>query len=230
MRRRSRLPQAIGLGGAVRRSTAAPTAPRHPLPGAKARTVVWQADVPGRGHATPSIWGEQVFVATADEGQQTKSLLCYDRPSGALVWNREIHRSGFMHIHSKNSQASATPACDGRHVYCAFMVNEGIWLNAVDLAGQIAWQQKAGDFRSKHGYGSSPLIYKSLVIVAADNDGGGFLAALHSESGKIAWKIPRERSASFGTPVLANVAGREQLLLSGQSSVISYNPVTGEEL
>jgi outer membrane protein assembly factor BamB len=139
-----------------------------------------------------------------------------------------------MHKHRDNTHASATPACDGKHAYCVFMVQDALWVTAVNVVGsaegKIAWQTKAGDYESMHGYGSSPVLYKSLVIVQGDNPRGGFLAALHAESGQIAWKVRRENAASFATPVVAHVAGQDQLLLSGQQKVASYNPVTGDVL
>jgi outer membrane protein assembly factor BamB len=122
--------------------------------------VIWRTDVPGSGHATPVVFGARIFVATADDAQQTQSLLCYGRDDGKLLWDREIHRGGFMHTHQKNTQASATPACDGQHVFCVFMVQDGIWVTATDLDGKILWQRQAGPFRSMHGYGSSPVLYK----------------------------------------------------------------------
>lgn len=192
--------------------------------------LVWKAPIPGRGHASPIICGEHVFVATADEQEQTQMLVCLDRESGRPRWTTKIHQGGFMHMHHDNSQASPTPACDGKHVYCAFMVQDGIWVTAVDLEGNIAWQSKAGDFVSQHGYGASPVLYKSLVIVSGDTSGGSFLTALRTADGSMAWRVRRDNEASFATPVVAHVAGTDQLLLSGHEEVISYNPVTGEKL
>jgi outer membrane protein assembly factor BamB len=191
--------------------------------------VIWEAEVPGRGHASPCIWGDAIYLATADEDHQTQSLLCYDRETGEARWSREIHRGEFMHAHSKNSQASPTPACDGERVFTAFLSQGGLWVTAVDREGKIVWQTQAGPFSSQHGYGSSPAIYKSLVIVSGDNLGQGYVTAIHRESGEIAWRTPRDNGPSYGTPVLALTGGREQLLLSGQEKVRSYNPATGEE-
>ena len=206
------------------------TGPSPPTSWSEKENVVWSAKVPGRGHATPSVFGNQVFVATADDNAQTMSLLCYERSSGEPLWSTELHSGGFMHTHGKNSHASSTPACDGERVTAVFMVNDGIWVSSVSLDGEILWQKEAGSFKPRHGYGSSPLIHKSLVIVAGDNDRSGFLAALDRESGEIAWRIARANRSSFGTPVVADVAGQTQLLLSGQNEVASYDPETGKEI
>jgi hypothetical protein len=195
-----------------------------------AQNVIWQADVPGSGHASPTIWGDQVFISTADEAAEVMSLLSYDRPTGRQRWKVDLHSGGFMHRHGKNSHASATPACDGRQVYVPHMVQDALWVSAVDLQGRLAWQTKAGPFSSQHGYGSSPALYQSLVIVCGDNPGSGFLAALDRASGKIVWRVRRESGGNYATPMVCEVAGRQQLLIGGTGVVSSYNPDTGERL
>jgi len=201
-----------------------------PISWSSTENIAWRAEVPGEGHGSPILWRDRLFLTTADESAETQSLLCYARDSGDRLWATTVHSGGFMHKHNKNSHASSTPASDGHLVFTAFMVQDGVWVTAVDFNGEIAWQTKAGDFRSMHGYGSSPVIFESLVIVAGDTSAGGFLAALHRETGEIVWRIARGNRPSFATPVVADVAGRSQLLLSGQDEVVSYDPHTGDVL
>ncbi|HIN95496.1 MAG TPA: serine/threonine protein kinase, partial [Planctomycetes bacterium] len=190
----------------------------------------WQIELPFSGHASPTVVGNQVFIAAADEAEETQYVFSYDRSTGAEVWRSVIHQKGFMYKHSKNSHASATPASDGSRLFAVCMIQDGIWVTALDLEGKQLWQTKAGPFRSRHGYGSSPVLYKSLVIVAGDGNGGGFLAALHRKTGKLVWRVQRSHQASFCTPVIARIADQDQLLMSGQKEVISYNPATGKPL
>ena len=192
--------------------------------------VLWTADVPGEGHGSPILWGDQLFLPVADRGKERMSLVCYGRDDGKLRWTCPLHEGGFMHVHSKNTHASPTPACDGERVYWTAMVKDAIWVSAVTLDGKIAWQKEAGPFVSMHGYGSSPVLHEGLVIVAGDSNGAGWLAGLDRQSGDIVWRIQRGNSASFGTPVVAEVAGKTQLLLSGHKKVVSYNPDNGEKL
>ncbi len=192
--------------------------------------IAWQVAVPGRGHASPIVVGERVFVATADDAAQTQSLLALARDDGALLWNKQIHAGRFPTSHEKGSHASCTPASDGERVFTVFAVDDGIWLSAVDLQGELLWQRKIGGFLSRHGYGASPVLYKSLVIAAADGVGQGYIVALDRRSGEVVWSTLRLREASFATPIVAHVAGRDQLLLSGQDRIVSYNPATGETL
>ncbi len=107
------------------------------------------------------------------------------------------------------------------------MAEKGLYATAVDLQGNIVWQERLHDYPSKHGYGSSPVLYKSLVIVAGEPRGPGYLVALERTSGKVVWRKRRFQSDSYGTPVIAQIGGRDQLLLSGQGEIISYDPASG---
>jgi hypothetical protein len=129
------------------------------------------------------------------------------------------------------------------------MVDDGIWLSALDLKGNIAWQIKAGPFTSKHGYGASPMPWRDLVLVAGDNPETAFLAAVHRRTGKIAWRIDRPDAPNFATPIAGMLATavpaegdaddgtngdeitveqRPQMVITGPEKVFSYDPNSGE--
>jgi outer membrane protein assembly factor BamB len=209
-------------------------APGQDPPASWSRTenVIWTAEVPGRGHGSPSLWGDCIFLPTADDQAEVQYLLCYDRRTGRQRWQTELHRKGFVPLHHKNSHASATPACDGRLVFMPFVIQDAIWLSALGLDGKIAWQKRLGDFHSKHGFAASPVVYRSLVIVAADNVAQSFLTAVDRRSGATVWKInrPSYRLGTYASPTVGRVAGRDQLLLHGPMKVFSYDPLTGREL
>jgi outer membrane protein assembly factor BamB len=199
----------------------------------KTKNVVWKTAVPGRGHSSPVLWGARVFLTTADEGSQTQSVLALDRNTGKTLWTTVAHKGGLMNKHGKNSHASATSACDGERVYSVFINSDALHVTATSLDGKILWQSSPGPFRSEHGYGSSPVLYKSLVIVNGDNLSGCFIAALDRKTGKQVWKTPRKttgRHGSYATPIVAKVAGRTQLLLHGMETMSSYDPDTGKLL
>jgi outer membrane protein assembly factor BamB len=202
--------------------------------------VLWRVPVPGVGHASPIVVGDRVIVSTADEQAQTRSVICYDRATGGVRWSALLHQGAFMGKHEKNSHASPTPACDGRQVYVPYIAGDALWLSAINVNdGNIAWQPRVGPFVSEWGYASSPVLYKDLVIVAGDNRGSpaddektltSYLAAVHRGTGEIAWRVRRPLAPNYGTPVVARLAGRDQLLLSGQGAITSYDPATGREL
>jgi hypothetical protein len=203
-----------------------------PLHWSETENVLWKVEVPGRGHGSPCLWGDRIFLPTADDQAEVQYLLCFDRRTGQQRWQTELHRKGFVPQHSKGSHASATPACDGQLVFMPFVIQNAVWLSAVDFAGKIVWQKRLGDFQSMHGFAASPLVYQSLILVAADNLKNSFLAAVHRRSGEIAWKIdrPSYKLGTYASPTWGHVAGRDQLLLHGPMKVFSYDPLTGKEL
>jgi len=161
----------------------APGPRQPPLRRSATENVVWRADVPGRGHGSPALWGDHLLLATADDKAQTQSVLCYDRRTGARLWGTEVHRGGFVQKHAKNSHASATPACDGERVFVPFAVQGSLWLSALGLDGQRVCQKRLGDFLSIHGFGTLPIPYRSLVIILPDHVKGSFLIAFHRSTG-----------------------------------------------
>lgn len=201
-----------------------------PLHWSQTENVVWKSAVPGRGHGSPCLWGNRIFLATADDQAQVQYVLGYDRRSGKQLWQTEVYRGGFMHSHPKGSHASVTPACDGQRVFAAFMGQEAIGAAALDFDGRIVWQKKVAPFKSMHGYGPSPLVYKSLVIVPADNPGPNFLTALRRDTGAVVWRIRRTDYQSFASPNVGRIAGRDQLLVMGPHEVTSYDPQSGKRL
>jgi outer membrane protein assembly factor BamB len=194
--------------------------------------VRWRTELPGRGHSSPIVVGNDIYLATADDKKQQQSVMSFDRQTGSPNWTTTIHEGGFppaKQVHQKATNANGTIACDGNQLYISFLNGGAITATALDLDGNVVWQQELGKFVSKFGYAPSPILYKSLVIFAADNRGGGYLAALDGESGQVAWRIKRGAVDTYSSPVVATVGGQDQLLISGGGAVTSYDPTTGNQ-
>ncbi len=193
--------------------------------------IAWKTELPGKGHASPIVWENHIFTATAIEEEESRVLLAVDRRTGKLLWQRTVLVAPLEGKHPLNSYASGTPATDGRAVYAAFLDRDQMLVVAVDFNGRILWRTRPGPFSSKHGFCSCPVLYDDLVIVNGDHDGDAYLVALHRSDGTIAWKTPREnRTRSYSTPLIRSIGGREQLILSGNRCVASYDPRTGRQL
>jgi outer membrane protein assembly factor BamB len=204
---------------------------KPPLKWSESENVLWKSPVPGRGHGSPTVVGDQVFLATADHEHEIQSVLCYHRQTGKRLWQTEVHRGGFEKKgNDKSSLASATVACDGQRVFINFLHDGAIYTTALSRDGQKCWQTKVADFVVHQGFGSSPAIYRSLVIVSADNKGGGAIAALDRATGRVVWKQERPKLPNYTSPIILSVAGREQLLLTGCDLVTSLDPLTGKKL
>ena len=193
--------------------------------------ICWRVGVPGRGHSSPIIVGNQIVVASAIEKDQQQLIVSFDRVTGREQWRTMIHEGGFpsrRDVHVKATNANSTVASDGRKLFIAMLNSEKIHVTALDLKGNQIWQKEAGAFASKFGYAPSPVLYKSLVIIAADNFGGGYLAAFDKQTGELAWRTARGDASSYSSPSLATVGGRDQLLITGGDRMASYDPATGK--
>ncbi|HLQ43567.1 MAG TPA: PQQ-binding-like beta-propeller repeat protein [Planctomycetaceae bacterium] len=196
--------------------------------------VVWKTPVPGRGHSSPIIVGNRIFLETADEQQKSQSVVAFDRRTGQQLWKKDISQGGFPDgNHPKNTEATPTVACDGERLFATYYHHETVQCTALDLNGKPVWQQTVGPFHPrmfKYGYAPSPTLYRGTVIISAEYDGDSAITALDRKTGKQVWRTPRQSSITFSTPVVAHVAGKDQLLISGQRQVASYDPSNGKKL
>jgi outer membrane protein assembly factor BamB len=192
--------------------------------------VVWKAKIPGRGHSSPIVVGNRIFLTSADDKEQIQWVLCYDAATGEQKWQKEVDRGGFEFKNAKASMASSTPACDGKRVYATFVNHHAAHTTALDLDGNQLWQTKITDYEEHQGYGSSPAIYGSLLLVTADNKAGGAIAGLDRASGKIVWRVDRPKKPNYASPVVVHAAGKDQLVVIGCDLVTSLDPTNGKAI
>jgi len=217
--------------------------------GATGENIVWNVPVPGIGHSSPIVWGDHIFVVSCLEKEEQRVLLCLDRKSGKTLWQKTVVKSLLETKHNLNSFASGTPATDGKLVYVTFLEVDGstipaknvgrarpvtpgqMVVAAYDFDGNQKWQVKPGEFVSVHGYCSCPVLYKDLVIVNGDHDGDSYILALRKSSGETVWKVDREhKTRSYVTPIIRDVAGKTQMVISGSMCVCSYDPASGKRI
>lgn len=199
-----------------------------PLKWSATENIAWKVPIPGRGHASPVVWGERIFVVSAVPEQQARLLLCLDRRTGKTLWQRTVLVAPLERIHDLNSYASSTPLTDGERVYVSFLDRDRMFIAAYDFRGNKLWESRPGSFASVHGYSSSPVLYKDTVIINGDHDGDGYLVALNRKTGAMVWKTPRpNHTRSYCTPLIRQIRGVPHLMLSGSKCVASYHPDTG---
>jgi outer membrane protein assembly factor BamB len=196
---------------------------------------LWSATLPGVGHSSPVLWGEKIFLLSADPTKGTRYVVCVNAADGKTLWQKE-YPSSTHHIHQLNSLASSTPAVDGDHVYCAWSTPEEFTLLALSHDGEPVWKANLGPFVSQHGFGTSPVIVDELVIIANDQDAESFVVAVDRTSGATKWKIDRERlpeqNTSYSTPCIYQPQGKpaELILCSRVHGVTSLDPKSGKTL
>jgi len=207
---------------------------RVPISWNAATNIRWKAAVPGRGHSSPIVVGDQVILTTADESQHIQSVISFDRTTGKQLWKTDVNQGGFTNrVHAKNTHASPTVASNGKTLFAAFNHHGAVHLVSLDLKGKMLWQKNLGAFQPQaysFGYAPSPALYKSLVIIAAEVETNGYLAAFDQATGGEVWRTPRLGCITHSSPIVANVSGRDQLLISGCQKVSSYAPSTGRQL
>lgn len=223
------------------------------------KNIKWKAAIPGRGHSSPIVWGNRVFVTTAIEGEvvpgakATKHVLdnkefvhpdsiganrkhlfkviCLDSESGKVLWEQTAFEgTPYDDRHRKSSYAASTPATDGTNVY-AFFGSEGLY--AYDMKGKLTWKADLGKLGNLGmGTGTSPIVYDNLVIVQFDEENGeaSFIAGIDKKTGREVWRTARKIQVSWSTPLLVSTAKRAELITSGTEAIVSYNPKTGAEL
>ena len=223
---------------------------------ATSQNVRWKTPIPGLSHASPVVWGDKVFVVSAlssgkdetrfglygdvkpvkDDPQHTYKVYALDKATGRILWER-VAFEGIPKVkrHPKSSHAAATPVTDGKYLIVNFG-SEGLY--AYDLNGALLWQKDLGvldagwfyDVDYQWEYGSSPIIYKNMVIVQADIQKNSFIAAYDLKTGKELWKTPREELPSWGSPTVYEGKQRPELITVGPKAIRGYDPATGKEL
>lgn len=204
-----------------------------PVKWSESENILWKVSIPGRGHSSPIIAGDRIYLTSAEESAQRQAVLAFERESGKQVWLKQVSQGGFPRTHAKNTHATSTVACDGERLLATFHHHDKLTLAALSLEGELLWDVEVGPYSPKlyeYGYAPSPLIYEKNVIIAADYEKGGYLVAYDRATGKQAWRTKRPLSYSFSSPVIATVAGKDQLFMSGCDLVSSYNPKTGKDL
>ncbi|MEM9409098.1 MAG: PQQ-binding-like beta-propeller repeat protein, partial [Acidobacteriota bacterium] len=186
---------------------------------ATGENVLWSVDVPGLGHASPSVWGDRVFIATAvssagdasfkpglygdgdadaDRSEHRFELHAYDRTTGDRLWHRVAATSAPKDKrHIKSTYANSTPATDGR-VVVTWFGSQGVFAYTVE--GDPLWSADLGrlnlgayDVPSyEWGPASSPILWRGRVILQCDTQQDSFLVALDAATGEVLWKTDRE--------------------------------------
>lgn len=195
------------------------------------KNVRWKTPIPGRGHSTPIFVDGKIYLTTGDKAKATQSLIALDQSTGKILWEKVVHKGGYPeHLHKENSPASQTAQWDGTNIIVVFENDQKIKVDAVSPKGDIVWSKSLGDYKPNYpfGYGSTPVLYKDSLIVVVGTQDGGRVTSIKTKDGEENWTIPRKGHDFWSTPVVATVAGKEQLFVSGVNKISSYVPATGK--
>lgn len=214
-----------------------------PLKWSATENIAWKTAVPGQGWSSPIVWEDSIFVTTAADEGRSYRLLCFDRKSGGLKWDKEVFQQDTSgRREGRNSHATSTPATDGQRVYVLGF--DGTFA-AVGFDGEIAWVNRDFKYRSQHGLATSLRQYGDLVIAALDPSGEGddgaigwkkpwekaTVVALARGTGKVRWTGKRGLSrVGHVTPLVLKRAEGDQLISGAGDVVQGFDLKTGERL
>jgi outer membrane protein assembly factor BamB len=233
------------------------TAPRAepPITWDDTTNIKWKVGLPGRGSATPIIWGEQVFIVTAINTERsaapadvpqvntklekkTKAPLAYyrfdvlsfDRTTGKLRWRQtaaeKVPHEGH---HPSHSYAAGSPTTDGRRLYVSFG-SFGIF--CYDLDGKLLWQRDFGRLSTRLGWGEAvtPVVHGDSLLLNWDQEADSSLICLDARTGQDRWRAARDEKSSWNTPLVVEHKGRSQVIVNGTKRARAYDLDTGKLL
>lgn len=200
--------------------------PPLPVQIARDKFVIWKSPLPP-GHSSPIVVADWIFLTGVRDKNRIVTI-GLERATGKVLWEREAPYAKLEAIHRIGSYAQCSPASDGARVV-SFFGSSGLY--CYDLDGIPQWHVPMGPFNDDFGAASSPLIVDNRVIIGQDHDTGSFLAAFDHRTGQELWRTDRsEFSRNFGSPVVARVNGRKQIIVAGTLRVCGYDLDNGKEL
>ena len=222
-----------------------------PLTWSETDHVKWKVAIPGRGHSSPVVWGDQIFVTTAvqigsqtaparsgrrsphgDSGPQAEHrfvLLSIDKNTGDVLWERTaVTATPHEGYHRQyGSFASHSPVTDGEHVF-AYFGSRGVY--GYDLDGNLVWKQDLGQMSKflQFGEGTPLVLHDDRLIIKWDHEGQSFVVALDKATGDELWRTVRDEMTSWSPPLVVEHQGRKQVVVAATQKVRSYDFGTGE--
>ena len=225
------------------------------------RNVKWRTLIPGKGWSSPVIEGNQIWFTTAFETPATEAeakerlkkntggvpvyvlskvqlhAVCIDKETGKLLHNLEVVvKDDPQWVHKLNSYASPTPIIENGRLYCHFGSNGSACVDT--RAGKVLWRNQEVEVQHENGPGSTPVLWKDLLIFHMDGSDQQFVVALDKATGKERWRTSRsgtmhenpQLKKSYGTPIIRHIKDRPVLLSPGSNWLYAYDPADGKEL
>jgi outer membrane protein assembly factor BamB len=212
------------------------------------KNIRWKIEIPGRGHSSPIVWGDRVYLMTAipvgitgPASHQPRGgirpqiphrfvVMAVNRRDGKVVWERTV-REDTPHegSHTDNGTwASSSAVTDGQHLF-AFFESKGLF--ALDMEGNLLWEKDFGDkrMRNQFGEGSTPALHRDRLVVVWDQQGGqSFVVTLNKNTGEEIWRANRSEIDTWATPLVVEHGGRAQVIVPGMNRLRSYDLENGE--
>lgn len=201
--------------------------------------IKWKTAIHDNGYSSPVVYGDQIWITTASPDGKDLYAVCINFQTGEIIYNIKVFTPATVEgKHSINTYASPTPCIEKGFVYVHYGSLGTACINTSN--GSIVW--KRDDLRCRHvqGPGSSPVIYKNMLILHYEGVDTRYIVALDKSSGKTIWKTDRPEEPyktlseigrkAYITPILISVKGRDMLISNGSAVCIAYDPNNGSEI
>ena len=209
-----------------------------PLVWSETENIVWKVPIHDSGWSSPVVWDNQIWLTTAtDDGKQSYAV-CVDRNSGTIVHDLKLFETAKPeNTRQYNTFASPTPVIEEGRVYVTFGSYGTACLDT--QTGNVIWERRDLPCLHWRGPACSPILFENLLIMNFDDYDYQYVVALDKRTGKTVWKQDRDIDygtdngdfkKSYGTPIVIDVNGRQQLISQAATVTIAYDPRTGEEL
>jgi outer membrane protein assembly factor BamB len=186
----------------------------------KSKNLAWRTAVrPGK--SSPVLTDRHVFLTASDQGKLYTQ--CFDRKNGNLVWERSIDRPHTEIANRLNHEAAITPVTDGANVYVFF---KDFGFVSYDANGKLRWKTPLGPFMNTQGLSASPILVGNSVILVADQWENSYIAAFDRETGEMRWKVARDETEAWGTPLMHQPAGAAPQILTTSRGQLGIHAVS----
>jgi outer membrane protein assembly factor BamB len=209
-----------------------------PLQWSESQNVAWKTAIHGKAWSSPVVWGEQIWITSATEDGKQLFAICVDAATGRIVHDLTVFEIAEpMFCYPYNSYASPTPVVEEGRLWVHFGSAGTACLDTA--SGQVLWTRQDLPCDHWRGPGSSPIIFRDLLIVHFDGYDLQYVVALDKHTGKTVWKADRtidygtddgDMKKAYCTPAVFEHQGRLQLVSPAAVGTVAYDPLTGKEL
>lgn len=201
------------------------------------KNVTWKTPIAGRGHSSPVIWENQLWITSAyDEGKSLHAI-CLDKESGKVIHDVEVFTNEeTVNVNAKNSHASPSPVIESGRIYVHFGTYGTACLDTA--TGEKMWENRDLKLNHQEGPGSSPVLFENLLLLNCDGYDVRYVTALDKQTGKTVWKKDRpgglnetgDINKAFCTPTIISWEGNPLMINPGAQTVVAYDPRDGNEI
>jgi len=220
-----------------------------PVTWSESENVKWKTAIPGKGHSTPIVWDDLIFLTAAEPfGEKLEPrlsgrpgehdnlpvsqkhrflVIAVNRDDGSIAWQKQVQEELPLEgAHTSGSLTSASPVTDGEFIY-AYLGSYGLY--CLDFEGKVIWQKQLGKMHTKHGHGegASPALHGKTLIVNWDHEEDSFIAAIDKSTGDEIWRKPRAEVTSWSSPIIVEHGQQTQVVVAGTDRVRAYDIADG---